>query len=701
MKKKLSPPPTSNSCYYLRFNDIVITKKSQYFVGNFAWDCDLNPSSNVESFNSLHNQNIITYDGFILKLGLCNSEKPSGESDQYFCSNQNAKINNLAPNSTSIKWYESETSTTELPKTTSLIDGKIYYASQKTGDCPESIQRLAVKVHINQSPATPTILNLNFCKIDNPKIADAIVSGQNIKWYNNSTGGDLLLSNTSLQDQTTYYISQTINGCESNRYPVLIKVKEVLPPVITSPKTFCIQQNATLNTVQVTGQSIKWYDASTAGNLLPNTFLLQNGTTYYASQTINGCESERTPVTINIESTPPPTGNANQPFCSGQNPTIANLDITGSLIKWYDALNNGSLLAETTNLQNGKTYYASQTISSCESQRLAVTVSVGNTPNAPLEINSRAYCKNENATLNSIQVSGQNLKWYSSNIAAGTLPNTTLLENNMIYYVSQTTGCESDRTPVLVRVYDTPLLTGTNSKQFCIDENATLASIGISGTNIKWYNSATNGNILPQTTLLQNGIYYATQTLNNCEGQRLAVTVKIQDTQIPIADSPQKFCIQKKASINDIDITGQNIKWFESISSTINLSESTILQNGITYYASQTINNCESDRIPITIQILEATNANCIKFIDELPYPKFFTPNNDGYNDTWTIDFAYLAPRTKIKIFDRYGKLIKELYEDDTWDGNYLKQQQPASDYWFIVTLLNGTEFRGHFSLKR
>jgi gliding motility-associated-like protein len=201
--------------------------------------------------------------------------------------------------------------------------------------------------------------------------------------------------------------------------------------------------------------------------------------------------------------------------------------------------------------------------------------------------------------------------------------------------------------------------------------------------------------------LLQNKTYYATQTLNSCESKRISITVKIQDTQNPIASSPQTFCIQKNAKISNININGENIKWFESISSNTALSESTPLQNGVTYYATQTINNCESDRIPVTIKILEATNTDCINFVEELPYLKFFTPNNDGYNDTWTIDFAYLAPNTGIKIFDRYGKFIKELFNNGAWDGNYLGQEQPASDYWFTVTRLNGTEYRGHFSLKR
>ncbi|WP_337966980.1 T9SS type B sorting domain-containing protein [uncultured Flavobacterium sp.] len=498
-----------------------------------------------------------------------------------------------------------------------------------------------------------------------------------IVWsYNDGNG------NISIQNQTVTITSQPL-------------------PSADTPQTFCSIQNATLDNIAITGQNIKWYDAATAGTLLPKTTLLQNNVTYYATQTISGCESDRFAVIAKIENTLSPTGDANQPFCSGSNPTIVDIIVTGDLLKWYDAASNGTLLQNTTSLQDGKTYYVSQTANNCESQRFAVTVSVKNTPLAPLELNSRAFCKNENATLNDIQIDGQNLKWYSSNIAASTLPSTTLLENNTTYYVSQTTGCESDRTPILVKVNDTNLPTAKAEQPFCIDQNATIADINIQGTEIIWYDAATAGNILAETTLLENKTYYATQTLNTCESKRFAVTIKIQDTQNPIANSPQTFCIQKNAKINDIDIKGENIKWFESLSVNTTLSESTLLQNGITYYASQTINNCESDRIPVTIKVLEATTGDCINFVDELPFPKFFTPNNDSFNDYWTIDFAYLAPNTGIKIFDRYGKLIKELVTNGVWDGNYLGNPQPASDYWFTVTRLNGTEYRGHFSLKR
>ena len=89
--------------------------------------------------------------------------------------------------------------------------------------------------------------------------------------------------------------------------------------------------------------------------------------------------------------------------------------------------------------------------------------------------------------------------------------------------------------------------------------------VNITGTNVKWYDAPINGNTLAETTLLESKIYYITQTLNNCESERYAVTVKIQDTQIPNADSPQQFCIQKNAKISDIAISGQNINWLHWI----------------------------------------------------------------------------------------------------------------------------------------
>ena len=58
--------------------------------------------------------------------------------------------------------------------------------------------------------------------------------------------------------------------------------------------------------------------------------------------------------------------------------------------------------------------------------------------------------------------------------------------------------------------------------------------------------------------------------------------------------------------------------------------------------------------------------------------------------------------KTKIYIFDRYGKLLKELDPLGLgWDGTYIGYPLPSTDYWFRVQLEDGREFKSHFSLVR
>lgn len=85
-----------------------------------------------------------------------------------------------------------------------------------------------------------------------------------------------------------------------------------------------------------------------------------------------------------------------------------------------------------------------------------------------------------------------------------------------------------------------------------------------------------------------------------------------------------------------------------------------------------------------------------------LDYPHFFTPNGDGFNDIWEIKNLSLSnPSATISIFDRYGKLLKQLNANESWNGKYIGKELPADDYWFHVNLADGRIIKGHFSLKR
>ncbi len=82
--------------------------------------------------------------------------------------------------------------------------------------------------------------------------------------------------------------------------------------------------------------------------------------------------------------------------------------------------------------------------------------------------------------------------------------------------------------------------------------------------------------------------------------------------------------------------------------------------------------------------------------------PAFFTPNQDGYNDTWQIIAGETVPDARVSIFDRYGKLITSITAGSQgWDGTFNGTPLPSTDYWYTVELEDGRSFKGHFALKR
>ncbi|WP_462317974.1 T9SS type B sorting domain-containing protein, partial [Marinilabilia sp.] len=88
----------------------------------------------------------------------------------------------------------------------------------------------------------------------------------------------------------------------------------------------------------------------------------------------------------------------------------------------------------------------------------------------------------------------------------------------------------------------------------------------------------------------------------------------------------------------------------------------------------------------------------------EIDIPDFFTPNNDGFNDTWEIDGLERLPESLVSIFDRYGKLLRQFNAAETisWDGEYLNKPVPSDDYWYVIHLKPIDKLiKGHVTIKR
>lgn len=123
--------------------------------------------------------------------------------------------------------------------------------------------------------------------------------------------------------------------------------------------------------------------------------------------------------------------------------------------------------------------------------------------------------------------------------------------------------------------------------------------------------------------------------------------------------------------------------------------------DGINYQDSNYFSNIQGGIYTVFVRDKDGCGQDSEE-VTVIDYPKFFTPNNDGYNDFWQIKGIANFPNANTLIFDRYGKLLTRISSNDFgWNGLYNGKQTMSNDYWFRTDLGNGRTFSGHFSLKR
>ncbi|WP_100612674.1 Ig-like domain-containing protein [Confluentibacter lentus] len=219
-----------------------------------------------------------------------------------------------------------------------------------------------------------------------------------VVWYDAPTGGTSVgtgntFNTPNINSTTTYYAMASYNGCmEGVRRPVVATINQIPTITSTTNATICDDGSTVLRATASSG-TISWYDALVGGNLVGtgNAFttpVVTNTTTYYVDATLNGCSTAtRSAVTVTVQKTTAPTGNALQTFCDIENAAVSNLVAAGTNILWYDVATGGVPL-NLSEVLTSKTYYATQTELGCESNtRLVVDVIIYNTVIPPLSTN--------------------------------------------------------------------------------------------------------------------------------------------------------------------------------------------------------------------------------------------------------------------------------------------------------------------------
>lgn len=247
---------------------------------------------------------------------------------------------------------------------------------------------ISASTKISISSIDSKISNSN-CGAGNVLLSATATLGGTVLWFDALTGGNQVGSGSSfltptIATTTSYYVAASFDGiCNTGiRKPIIATIYTIPTITSTTGASICGAGSGTLHASASAG-IVNWYDVPTGGTALATgtsftSPIVATNSTYYVNATDNGCTTAfRTPVTLIVQYIPAPTGSASQHFCDIENAKIANLNVSGTTILWYANATGGAPLNNTTILSNSTTYFASQTVNTCESQtRFAVTVTL-------------------------------------------------------------------------------------------------------------------------------------------------------------------------------------------------------------------------------------------------------------------------------------------------------------------------------------
>ena len=274
------------------------------------------------------------------------------------------------------------------------------------------------------------------------------------------------------------------------------------------------------------------------------------------------------------------------------------------------------------------------------------------------------------------------LYWYASStsvnpIAIGNTFTTPLITQNTTYYFeAKNNGCLSSRIPVLVTVYPIPIA-NDEVLTVCEDENITL-NAGVANMNYLWSTGETTQSIISNGLANYSVVINAPYPANCSKTKNFTL---IEHTKPKIID----VLVDETTATILIEGVGNFLYSIDGV----NYQSSNIfpISEGGLYFAYAKEEECGEDR----------------KQFVAIAIPRFFTPNNDGVNDTWSIKGMRYYPKASVRIYNRFGQLITSLSASNwSWDGTLNGKKIPATDFWYVLKL-NDTipEKKGHFSIKR
>ncbi|CAN1509283.1 Gliding motility-associated, C-terminal domain [Flavobacteriaceae bacterium] len=604
--------------------------------------------------------------------------------------------------------------------------------------------------------ATPTTETL--CSLQSTGISlSSSIPTATFSWTISSTGAtgatagsgnaisQVLTATGTVVETVVYTATSFANGCFSTpiNIPILVTPK---PTAIATPSLQSICSGNAPNIVltgTTPGTTFTWNSVTTNVNgassgttaIISQPLTTMGGVigeaVYSITPLLNGCPGLPILVTINVNPIPVISANPmNAIICSGETTAIdLTSSVPGTTYSWSvlqtglfgTASGSGSQINQTlttVGLVSGNVVYIiTPMVNGCAGIPIRVTVLVNPTPELFGSPTQLPICSGEDTQIIlTPNIIGTTFAWTATqNGVTGAFDGT----GGSIIQTLETTGttfgiASYDVTPTLnscvgntitISVRVNPLPTPTLLDGIiCEDLAGNLLNpyllntgLGISNLEFEWYFNGVIilGEVGNTLSAEESGIY-SVQVKNLTTG-----CISLQTaTSATVTPKNPGLSLVAEASIAFSDDA--------SIIATVTGGSGDFeysLDNG-PFQTSNIFTPVEpGTHIVVVRDINGCTNLTASALV--IGYPTYFTPNGDSYHDYWNIIGFDLTNNAKIYIFDRYGKLIKQINPlGQGWDGTYNETPMPSTDYWFTTDYYDAVEnknkvFKSHFSLKR
>ena len=286
-------------------------------------------------------------------------------------------------------------------------------------------------------------------------------------------------------------------------------------------------------------------------------------------------------------------------------------------------------------------------------------------------------------------------------------PYTNTTANQQTIYVrveNKDTGCVNDDFTFDVIVNPLPKFTVTSPQIVCLSGPPLTLFIENPDAVYDYVWTAPNGeeSFGEEITITSGGLYTVTATTTNGTGCTRTREIQVNES-IVATITEADVTIVDDSDNNSITIDPTNLGIGDYQYALIN-------ENGLqtAFQDIPVFENLSGGFYTIVVQDKNGCRPDANLIVSVIEYPKFFTPNNDGINDTWAIKGANSTfyPSAQINIFNRFGKIVAQIDVDNPgWDGTYGGKRLPSDDYWFSIMLVdrngNARERKGNFSLLR